>query len=398
MDEETFVSQINTQQVSSLYDQLKKNSTSKIILDPPYQRGFVWDDNDMNNFIDSVNRGIVPTTIIINDDQENDERVCIDGRQRLTTILKFLSNDICLTKFKEDDTVECIYFSEIPDQCENDESCTYRIFSNKERSIFNARQLSVVTYKNLTYDEQLDIFNRIQKGKTLKNGELTATYFTNDSNNLIKLNKLSSRHRDKLNKFYKTERKEDYYMLVKVASYIHNGEVANPNAKTVKKMSSFLNSKKEFGLVINKLDTFIPIVFGDKLLGNPHIGKKKFNNHMVCIICYAFYEHFKKFKDIQQSVNDNSKKYIALLKQFSEKVKNEKIKCYTHDGYQTLYDFLLEQFDKILNNKKENVEEESEDESEDDSDDEESEDESSDEEIIVQPKIKKKIVSKNSRR
>ena len=393
MEEETFVSQINTQQVSSLYDQLKKNSTSKIILDPPYQRGFVWDDNDMNNFIDSVNRGIVPTTIIINDDQENDERVCIDGRQRLTTILKFLSNDICLTKFKDDDSVEHIYFSEAPDNYEDSEKCKTRVFTNKERAVFNSRQLSVVTYRNLTYDEQLDIFNRIQKGKTLKNGELAATYFTNDSNNLIKLNKLSSRHRDKLDKFYKTERKEDHNMLIKMASYIHNKDVSNPNARAIKKMSSFLNSKKEFGLVIKQIDTFIPIVFGDKLLGNPHISKKKFNNHMVCIICYAFYEHFKKFKDVEKQINDNSKKYIALLKQFSEKVKTEKIKCCTNDGYQILYEFLLEQIDKMTNNKQKIIEEsdgESEDDSEADSDEENESDESSDDEIIVQPKPNKK--------
>ena len=68
-------------------------------LNAPYQRGDVWGEVRQRNLIKSILLGIPIPSIIINDRFSagwSDTVSCavIDGKQRITTILKFLSGDL----------------------------------------------------------------------------------------------------------------------------------------------------------------------------------------------------------------------------------------------------------------------------------------------------------------
>lgn len=68
-----------------------------MFLDPPYQRGDVWGETRQRNLIRSILLGIPIPSIIINDRASagwDDYITCavIDGKQRITAILKFLSD------------------------------------------------------------------------------------------------------------------------------------------------------------------------------------------------------------------------------------------------------------------------------------------------------------------
>lgn len=70
-----------------------------LYLDPPYQRGDVWGPVRQQNLIRSILIGIPIPSIIINDrmggEWKNDYRLAvIDGKQRLTAILRFLSGEL----------------------------------------------------------------------------------------------------------------------------------------------------------------------------------------------------------------------------------------------------------------------------------------------------------------
>ena len=64
-----------------------------IKLDPEYQRDVVWPDAKMIGLIDSVFRNFyVPPVIfsVVSHDDGSEKRICIDGKQRLTSIQRFM--------------------------------------------------------------------------------------------------------------------------------------------------------------------------------------------------------------------------------------------------------------------------------------------------------------------
>lgn len=142
---EKFISTLEQCSISSIYSDIN-NKDSQINLNAEYQRDVVWDDEKMRYFIDSINIGIIPTNLIFNINTDTGEKICIDGKQRITSIKRFMENDpeIYLTDVDE----KRIYYSKIPEDIDNT-----RIFKQKEKTEFISRKIPVVTYTDLNYDE-----------------------------------------------------------------------------------------------------------------------------------------------------------------------------------------------------------------------------------------------------
>lgn len=91
----------------------------ELLLNPPYQRGDVWGPTRRRSLIRSVLLGVPIPSIIINDrlraDWDNADAfiAVIDGKQRITTLLRFLSNEFTVPGdwFGEDGDV---LFSSLP--------------------------------------------------------------------------------------------------------------------------------------------------------------------------------------------------------------------------------------------------------------------------------------------
>jgi len=78
----------------------------RLNLNPEFQRGHVWDEDRQIKFIESVLSGGAKNARIIylnqpswngvevNEYDEYDEFVCVDGLQRITAISKFINNEI----------------------------------------------------------------------------------------------------------------------------------------------------------------------------------------------------------------------------------------------------------------------------------------------------------------
>lgn len=72
-----------------------------LILEPAFQRGHVWTDQQQIEFVEfQLRGGKTGKDLYFNDPRYNNwdnpyaEYVCVDGLQRLTALLKFLSNEI----------------------------------------------------------------------------------------------------------------------------------------------------------------------------------------------------------------------------------------------------------------------------------------------------------------
>lgn len=90
-------------QVKNLYDAYKGKSnilgTDTMELNPEYQRGIVWTDEQKQNYIKNLFEGrayIQPTIILYSDDSKPGISwiwEVLDGKQRLTTIFEFIENE-----------------------------------------------------------------------------------------------------------------------------------------------------------------------------------------------------------------------------------------------------------------------------------------------------------------
>jgi hypothetical protein len=70
-------------------------------LNPSYQRGNVWSDKESSELIDSVLRGIPLPSIILNQRKGGETLEIVDGKQRLTAILRFIGAHPDAMKFVE---------------------------------------------------------------------------------------------------------------------------------------------------------------------------------------------------------------------------------------------------------------------------------------------------------
>lgn len=148
--------------INSLYTELKEE---KIILNPIYQRGKVWNVEEKKSFIDSICMDILPIPVIFNNDYSSGLYTCMDGLQRITSIYEFMSNKYYIIVNNKK-----VYYSKVPKRKYNNSK--YRKLSDNERNRFNSKTLSVIVYENLTLHQQFDIFMRINEGKKLSDVDI----------------------------------------------------------------------------------------------------------------------------------------------------------------------------------------------------------------------------------
>jgi hypothetical protein len=277
-----------------------------IDLNPPYQRDIVWNNEKQSAFINSVMRGIVPNPIILNSD--NLTKICMDGKQRLTSLVRFKNNELpYIVNDSDPDDNEMIYYNNIS----HTEDENIRIMTEQEKSIFLGRNIPVVTYTNLTYDDQIDIFHRMQNGVAMKAGELITSLFTDPK---------ISNHFDTfcdskfgiLKKFINNIKiKRHRIIIVNILYILENDTLKIPNKS---QRSNFLRTK------MNKYDTtvkltknlseLIDFAFGPKMLGHRNISNKIVQN-----IYYAVVYILEKYKKLNyHELVDNHDGAIKLRK------------------------------------------------------------------------------------
>lgn len=139
----------------------------------------MWGPKEYLKFIESVFYGIVPNPIVLAIDTKTNKKTCVDGKQRLTSLVKFFTNEIpfhkvdnnkiilyWFNKIKEDQKIQQILESIY--QIKNFEN---RLITSQMKCILESEfQLTIVQYFDIDYEQQIDIFNRIQYGMTISRG------------------------------------------------------------------------------------------------------------------------------------------------------------------------------------------------------------------------------------
>jgi hypothetical protein len=74
---------------------VRKYNKGKVIISPNFQRGFVWSKKQMSQFVESVLLNFPLPPLYINQDI-NGNYIVVDGRQRITTLRQFISDEFKL--------------------------------------------------------------------------------------------------------------------------------------------------------------------------------------------------------------------------------------------------------------------------------------------------------------
>ncbi|KAM5541556.1 hypothetical protein V8D89_004746, partial [Ganoderma adspersum] len=134
----------------SLYDQIHGQD---IDLQPEYQRDVVWPEKKQIGLIDSIFRNfyIPPVIFVVNAmDDGGERRVCVDGKQRLTSIHSFTGEKFV---FKDTGKIKA------------------QILPDRYRKLFLNKQIVCMEYTDITPDDEREIFQRVQLGMALTPAE-----------------------------------------------------------------------------------------------------------------------------------------------------------------------------------------------------------------------------------
>ncbi|KAI9099517.1 hypothetical protein DFS34DRAFT_75258 [Phlyctochytrium arcticum] len=156
-------------QYRMLHEHVKRRT---IDLDAPYQRDIVWTAVKQGHLIDSLikNYYVPPVIFSIRHDKSDPNaqpvRVAIDGKQRLTSIHRFIQGEIPYL----DTAINKRIWYKNPKK-ERGRSPAGLVMTDGERKEFDSKKLVCVDYKNLTIEQELEIFRRVQLGVSLTPAE-----------------------------------------------------------------------------------------------------------------------------------------------------------------------------------------------------------------------------------
>ncbi|KAF8745958.1 hypothetical protein AX14_004253 [Amanita brunnescens Koide BX004] len=137
-----------------------------IDLNPPYQRGVVWPVNKQIKLIDSIFRNfyIPPVVFAVQKDEDGvDIRICVDGKQRLTSIQKFIDGQIP----HRDIRAKKNYWYTVSESTKSLRNAV----PDEWKKDFAEKKITCVEYHKLTPDQERDIFQRVQLGMSLTAAE-----------------------------------------------------------------------------------------------------------------------------------------------------------------------------------------------------------------------------------
>lgn len=137
-----------------------------IDLNPSYQRDVVWPDSKQVGLIDSLFRNfyVPPVVFAVTKDEDGiPVRICVDGKQRLTSIQKFFDGQIP----HKDTATKRLFWYTISETSRSSRNG----IPEKYKKEFAEKSITCVEYHDIDPAQEREIFQRVQLGMTLTAAE-----------------------------------------------------------------------------------------------------------------------------------------------------------------------------------------------------------------------------------
>ena len=151
-------------------DVIRRIDEARFVIDPDFQRDFVWDEKKQSRLIESVLMRIPLPVFYVSENQEG-KFIVVDGRQRLTTLQRFLTDQLSLVLEDRQD-LHGKQFSDLEPRLQNRvQDCQLRFYIIGHLVPERAR---------------LDIFERVNGGEVLTRQQMRNAIYNGPATRFLK--------------------------------------------------------------------------------------------------------------------------------------------------------------------------------------------------------------------
>ena len=154
----------------TIYEVIRRIDSGSYIMEPDFQRDFVWPENKQSKLIESVTMRIPLPVFYLAEDEEG-RMIVVDGLQRLSTFHRFVHDRLQL-RLPERSELDRRRFSDLPPKLKNRiEDCNLICYTIDSKAPDRAR---------------LDIFERVNSGEPLTRQQMRNSLFMGPATRLLK--------------------------------------------------------------------------------------------------------------------------------------------------------------------------------------------------------------------
>ncbi len=155
----------------TVHDVLRRIEKGTFIMDPDFQRDFIWEENKQSKLIESVLMRI-PLPVFYLAENPQGQMIVVDGLQRLSTFQRFVNNELRL-KLKHQPELDNKRFKDLSPKLQNRlEDCNLILY------VIDAK---------VPAQALLDIFERVNSGLALTRQQMRNCLFTGQATRFLKV-------------------------------------------------------------------------------------------------------------------------------------------------------------------------------------------------------------------
>lgn len=158
------------QENRTVHDVLRRINTGRFVMNPDFQRDFIWPKDKQSKLVESVIMRI-PLPVLYLAEDEQGRMIVVDGLQRLSTFKRFVDNDLKL-KLPHRDDLHGKSFGDLSPKLQNRvEDCNLILYVIDQRVPEQAR---------------LDIFERVNSGMELSRQQMRNSLYSGAATRFLK--------------------------------------------------------------------------------------------------------------------------------------------------------------------------------------------------------------------
>jgi len=155
----------------TVHDVLRRIEQGSFVMDPDFQRDFIWPDDKQSKLIESVLMRIPLPVFYLAEDKQG-RMVVVDGLQRLSTFQRYVSNDLPL---------------KLPDQLELHKKRFQDLSPKLQNRVEDCNLILYVIDAKVPERARLDIFERVNSGVPLTRQQMRNCLYMGQASKFLKV-------------------------------------------------------------------------------------------------------------------------------------------------------------------------------------------------------------------